>query len=195
MVKNTKTTISVIVLVIVIALSYQAYQSYHYLTFINSVEPSGDDFTYALYNHDYLFGDPHFYVMKLNRGAHPEEIDYEIGYNEKTGQVDVRNWPGDVILENFEESYNYAADPKLELINGRHLVLKRGGYYFSLYDVAKGSAVFNECCPFKEWSAQSIHAERGPKPGKLPKNERTNYGIWVEKNIQNKIKEYIEANK
>lgn len=167
----------------------------NYLDYIQHVESPDGKYNYCLYS-DFSIGDPGFLVLKLDKSVNPKEL--KIDYSIKNGiSAKDADWIySRQILDNYDEASQYCKDPKLELIDKRFLVFSRGGFMFSLYDIKLQKDTFNNCCPWNDWASHNIWAEKGTNyKGPIPKDEKSDYGIWVEKNIHNKIKDYIEKNK
>jgi len=167
----------------------------NYLDYYQHIESPDGKYNYGLYS-DFSIGDPGYVVLKLEKGINPKEL--KIDYSLKDGiSDDDADWMySKEILSNYDEASYYCKDPKIELIDNRFLVFSRGGYMFSLYDVKIEKDTFNNCCPWNEWASQNIWAEKGSDyKGPIPKNEKSDYGIWIENNIDKKIKEYIEKNR
>lgn len=167
----------------------------NYLEYYQHIESPDGKYNYALYS-DFGIGDPGFLVLKLEKEVDPKEL--KIDYSLRNGiSSDDAEWMySREILSNYDEASLYCKDPKFELIDNRFLVFSRGGFMFSLYDIKIEKDTFNNCCPWNEWASQNIWAEQGTDyKGTIQKNEKSDYGIWIEKNIDMKIKEYIEKNR
>lgn len=167
----------------------------NYLDYYQHIKSPNRKYNYGLYS-DFSIGDPGFLVLKLEQGINPKKL--KIDYSLKNGiSADDADWIySREILNNYDEASQYCKDPKIELIDNRFLVFSRGGYMFSLYDIKIEKDTFNNCCPWNEWASQNIWAEKGKDyKGQIPKNKKSDYGIWIEKNLEKKIKEYIEKNK
>ena len=135
-------------------------------------------------------------VLKLEGDINPSSIKIDFNNNDANSHKNADWILSRQILDNYEESSDYASNPKIELISNRFLVFSRGGHYFALYDLKLNKDTFNNCCPFSDWGSKNIWAEKGTNyKGKIPKDEKSDYGLWVEKNIENKIKNYIATNK
>ena len=167
----------------------------NYLDYIQHVESPDGKYNYCLYS-DFSIGDPGFLVLKLDKSINPKEFKIEYSIKNGISSKDASWIYSRQILDNYDEASQYCKDPKLELIDKRFLVFSRGGYMFSLYDLKLDKDTFNNCCPWNAWASQNIWAEKGSDyKGSIPKDEKSDYGIWIEKNIHNKILTYIKQNK
>lgn len=168
----------------------------NYIDYIQHIESPDKKYNYCLYSDAIGIGDPGFKVLKLDKEINPKTLkvrwNFKKGIDRKDGEwLYLRQ-----ILYNYEESSYYATDPKIEIINNRFLVFSRGGYYFGLYDIKLQKDIINICCPWSDWASQNIWTEKGTNyKGDIPKDEKSDYGLWIEKNIHNKIKNYITTNK
>tara|TARA_B110000967_G_C18646085_1_gene440962 strand:+ start:65 stop:634 length:570 start_codon:yes stop_codon:yes gene_type:complete len=167
----------------------------NYLDYYQHIESPNGKYNYGLYS-GFSIGDPGFLVLKLEKGINPKEL--KIDYSLKNGiSGEDADWMySREILNNYDEASQYCKDPKIELIDNRFLVFSRGGFMFSLYDIKIEKDTFNNCCPWNEWASQNIWAEKGTDyKGPIPMDEKSDYGIWIKKNIDRKINEYIQSNK
>lgn len=170
--------------------------SMNYLDYQQHIESPDGQFNYCLYSDDIGISDPGFKVLKIEKFINPEELKIDWNFKDGVSQKDF-NWIADrEMLSNYDESSYMCNEPKIELIENRFLVFSRGGYYFALYDLKIDKDTFNNCCPFNEWASQNIWAEKGTNyKGAIPENEKSDYGVWIEKNIHNPIDNYIKANR
>ena len=167
----------------------------NYLHYYQHIESPDGKFNYGLYS-DFSIGDPGFLVLKLEKGIDPKNLKIDYSLTNGISAKDADWMYSREILNNYDEASEYCNDPKIELIDNRFLVFSRGGYMFSLYDLKIEKDTINNCCPWNDWASQNIWAEKGTNyKGPIPKNEKSDYGIWIEKNIDHRIKEYIEKNK
>jgi len=177
-------------------LGFRVYKDIYFLTFIEQLENPDKNEIYALFKHDYPFANPNFYVFRFDSKINPADLNYKSTTNGKLTQVEFREMMDNVILENYEEDNSKASDPKIMNMNNHFLVMERGGYFFALYDLQKNKPIYNECCPFGIWASQNIWTEKGSYfKGDIKKGEKSDYGIWIEKNIHEPILNYIEENK
>jgi hypothetical protein len=168
----------------------------NYVDYIHHIESPDKNYNFVLYSDAIGIGDPGFMVLKLEKEINPETVKVKWNYKNGSDKKDAEWLYSRQILYNYEESGNYASNPKIDLIDNRFLVFSRGGYYLGLYDIKLQKDVFNNCCPFGDWASQNIWAKNGTNyKGDIPKDESSDYGIWIEKNIHNKIKDYIRMNK
>jgi hypothetical protein len=194
--KNLKIIIIAAFVLTFILLGYRIYKNLFYLSFVNSVEYSEKGQIYALFKHDYLFANPNFYVFRFDREINPKDLNYKSTYNIFLTQEEYNKTMDKVILENYEEDDSKTSNPNIKILEKHFLVMERGGYYFSLYNLKTNKSIFNNCCPFSDWARQNIWSEKGTYyNGIIEKNEKSDYGIWIKKNIHNKILKYIENNK
>lgn len=168
----------------------------NYVDYIEHIESSDGQYNYCLYSDGIGVGDPGFMVLKIEREVEPEKLKINWSFRNGVSEQDTEWMLSREILSNYEESSYYASNPKLELIDNRFLVFSRGGYMFGLYDTKLEKDIFNNCCPWNDWVSQNVWAKNGTEySGKVEKNEESDYGLWVEKNIHNKIAEYIKVKK
>ena len=185
-----------LVLLSISLLGYKIYKNLHYLTFIQQVENPDKNEIYALFKHDYPFANPNFYVFRFDSKIDPADLNYKSVYNGNLTQAEFSEMMDNVILENYEEDNSKASNPKIKIINNHFLIMERGGYFFALYDLQKNKPIFNECCPFGTWGSQNIWAEKGTYfKGEIKKDEKSDYGIWIEKNMHEPILNYIKEKK
>lgn len=168
----------------------------NYVEYIEHIESPDGMNNYCLYADNIGISDPGFSVLKIDKNVDPKTLYLNWTFENGMSEED-REWMlSREILANYEESSSYASDPKIDLIENRFLVFSRGGYMFRLYDTKLETAIINDCCPFSTWASQNFWSENGEKPPKpVEKNQHSDYGLWVEENIQNKIKAYIRLNK
>ncbi|SFU73300.1 hypothetical protein [Pontibacter akesuensis] len=168
----------------------------NYVDYIEHIESPDGLYNYCLYEDALGISDPGFSVLKIEKNVDPETIYINWSFENGVSEED-REWMlSREILANYEESSSYASDPKIDLIDNRFLVFSRGGYMFGLYDTKLETAIINDCCPFGRWASQNIWSEKGNRQYKpVKKDQKSDYGLWVEENIQNKIKSYIRLNK
>jgi hypothetical protein len=163
--------------------------------FIQEIKSPDGKYNFCLYAANEI-KDEDFMVLKLEENINPKSVKIDLNNKDTVSQKNADWVLSRQIFSNYEESSAYASNPKIDLISNRFLVFSRGGYYFGLCDLKLNKDTFNNCCPFCEWEAQNIWAEKGIYyKGDIPKDEKSDYGLWVKKNIHNKIKNYIVINK
>ena len=162
----------------------------NYLDYSQHVNSPDGKFNYGLYS-DFGIGDPGYYVLKLDKNVDPEKLYIKFSFNNGVKSED-REWlRGREVLYNYDEAGFFTSDPKLEIINQRHLVFSRGGYYFGLYDLKIAKDTFNDGSPW-----HSYHSENENKDEKYDRDkEKKAYGQWIEQNLDAKIRDYIETNR
>ncbi len=169
----------------------------NYLDYSQHIESPDGLFNYCLYFDGVGVGDPGYYILKLEKSIDPEKksIDPEkvkINWSFKNGSStkDLEWIRRKQILFNYDEAGLFTSNPNLEVINKRHLVFSRGGYYFGLYDMKSQKDTFNVSSPWNEWREQSgFYSERYDE-----KKEKAEYGQWIQNNLHNKIQAYIVTN-
>lgn len=163
----------------------------NYLDYSQHVKSPDGKFNYCLYFDGVGIGDPGYYVLKLDKNIDPEKL--KIDWNFKNGaKIEDIEWiEKKQVLFNYDEAGLFISDPKIEILNNRHLVFSRGGYFFGLYDLKIEKDTFNIGSPWNEWRDKS-----GYKSEKYNRdNEEIAYGQWVKQNLDDKIRNYIETNK
>ena len=129
--------------------------------------------------------------MKLDKKIDPEKLYINWNFNKGTKAEDTEWIRDKEVLFNYDEAGLFTSDPKIEIINNRHLVFTRGGYYFGLYDLKISKDTFNIGSPWNEWRDKS-----GYKSEKYDRDkEEKAYGQWIKENLDTKIRDYIETNK
>lgn len=138
-----------------------------------------------------------FIVLKLESSVNAKSITYNPNSNNMNiAQSSVDLEMTKAVLKNEERRSDFATSPNIQLVKNRFLVFSRGGKYYGLYELEMDKSVFNEFDPFGAWASQNIWAKKGTYyKGEIPKDEKSDYGIWVDKNIHNKIDEYIKKDK
>lgn len=163
---------------------------------IQEIKSPDGKYNFCLFAHTH-FRYSDFIVLKLESSIDAKTITY----NPNSNNINISKSSIDLemtkeVLKNGERRRDFTHNPNIQLINNRLLVFSRGGMYFGLYELETDKSVFNEFDPFGVWGSQNIWAEKGTYyKGEIPKDEKSDYGIWVEKNIHNKIVEYIKQNK
>lgn len=163
----------------------------NYLSYCQHLKSPDGQYNYCLYFDGIGMGDPGFYVLKLKKNIDPEKL--KIDWNFKTGtkSEDIDWINKHQILFNYDEAGLLTSNPKIELINERHIVFSRGGYYFGLYDLESQKDTFNIGSPWNEFREKSGYiSEKYDK-----KKEEKAYGHWVKLNISDRIADYISTNK
>ncbi len=132
----------------------------HYL-YVNHIEHEGA--VYALFE-DGSFtncggpGDPSWQVYKIHKNINPHELKIPcdvdvIDLGEKQAGVEL-------ILSNYSEDGTDVFRAKIQIINDKHLVFKRGGSYYGLYDLQEDRAIVNVWNP---WGRYKDYKERKEK--------------------------------
>ena len=162
------------------------------MRFHQKVESPDGKYNYCLYLNTAGFGDPGFYVVKLDKSVDPKRI-----HIDSLGHIrdwkEVTKWIKDhQILSNYDEGGDYTANPKIEILHDRFLVLSRGGYYFDLYDLKLGKAIFNTFSPWQDWSVTSSTMKNDKLDMVKAKKE---YGEWIKSHLNDPIWDYVQKNK
>jgi len=161
------------------------------MKFHQKVESPDGKYNYCLYLNTAGFGDPGFYVVKLDKSVDPTRI-----HIDSLGSIrdwkEVTKWIMDhQILSNYDEGGLYTAQPKIEILHNRFLTLSRGGFYFELYDLKLDKAVFNSFSPWGDWSVTSKSMKADKLDMDLAKKE---YGEWIKAHLNDPILEYMQKN-
>jgi hypothetical protein len=167
----------------------------NYIDYHSKLEVDTGNFNYALYLDGVGIGDPGYTVVRLEKSISPEDVYIKWtpseGINYDVNHEKIEWFRERIILENYDEAGLFTSDPKIEIINNRHLVFSRGGYYFGLYDLKISKDTFNIGSPWNEWLDKS-----GYKSEKYDKDkEEKAYGQWIKENLDTKIRDYIETNR
>ncbi|POY37961.1 hypothetical protein C3K47_05405 [Solitalea longa] len=127
-----------------------------------------------------------FHILKIEKAIGPDRQISKTDYD----------WILDrELINNFEESMTYATNPKIKLIDNRFLIFSRSDYQFALYDLKLNKDILNIRDPWSEWASKNIWAENGTDYKTDIKDERTDYGLWIKKNLDDKIVEYLKTNR
>jgi hypothetical protein len=161
------------------------------MKFQQKVESPDGKYNYCLYLNSGGFGDPGFWVIKLDKRVDPKKI-----YIDSVGHIrdwkEVTKWIKDrQILSNYDEGGKYTSNPKIEIRSNRFLTLSRGGFYFELYDIKLDKAIFNTFSPWGDWSPTSTAMKADKLDDDLVKKE---YGEWIKVHLNDPIIDYIEKN-
>jgi hypothetical protein len=158
------------------------------LSYQSSIESSDGKYNYCLFTENGGIGDPGFYVLKLDKNIDPTKIQEDsfntVEYNKAKQWTDRTQ-----VLSNYDEISLFTSNPGIELINNRFLVMKRGGYYFGLYDLKLDTPIVNVASPATEYHY--------PHPRNEPRDaakEKEAYEKYIQENLDGKIKEYIQLN-
>lgn len=161
------------------------------MKFHQKVESPDGKYNYCLYLNTAGFGDPGFWVVKLDKSVNPKKIHVDSSRHVRDWKEVTRWVLKNQIIGNYDEGGEFTANPKLELLNKRFLVLSRGGYYFELYDLKLDKAVFNTDSPWNDW----IPTSTTMKADKLDMDlARKDYGEWIKTNLNDPIAEYMRKN-
>jgi hypothetical protein len=164
------------------------------LTYIQHVESPDKQFNICLFE-DSDFNSVEFHILKIEKDIDPTQLSLRKKIEGNINKKDY-DWILDrELINNFEESTTYAKNPKIELIDNRFLVFSRNGRHFALYDFNISKDPFDIRSPWDHWSTQNIWAEKGTDFKTDIKDEKTDYGLWIDKNIHSKIVDYIKTQK
>jgi hypothetical protein len=156
------------------------------LTYIQHIESPDRQSNICLYKENTGADNVEFHILKIEKTFDPDRQINKTDYD----------WILDrELINNFEESMTYARDPKIELIDNRFLIFSRSDYQFALYDLKLNKDILNINNPWSEWASRNIWAEKGTDYKTDTKDERTDYKLWIKKNLDNKIAEYLKANR
>ena len=148
-------------------------------------------YNYALYMDTWGIGDQGYYVLQLEKVIKPEEVYVEINFSDGINEKQNEWLKERTILFNYSEAGFHHSEPNIQLLNNRHLVFSRGGYYYSLYDLKLQKDTFNDSSPWHSYresgTSQSEKFDR-QKVGKA-------FDLWMSKNLSKKIENYIKENK
>lgn len=163
----------------------------NYFDYSQHVKSPDGRFNYCLYFDDVGIGDPGYYVLMLDKKVDPENLYINWNFKKGTKAEDTEWIRSKQVLFNYDEAGFFTSNPKLEIINNRHLVFSRGGYYFGLYDLKISKDTFNIGSPWHAWLEKSGY--------KIEKNDRDKeekaYEQWIKENLDAKIRDYIETNR
>jgi hypothetical protein len=164
----------------------------NYLEYSQHIKSPDGKFNYCLYLDNVGIGDdPGYYILKLNKSINPEKLYIKWSSDNGVKAEDSEWLRNKQILFNYDEAGFLTSNPKLEIINNRHLVFSRGGYYFGLYDIKTEKDTFNIGSPWNEWKNKSNYKSEKYDRDK----EEVEYRSWLKQNIDRKIRNYIESNK
>jgi hypothetical protein len=163
----------------------------NYLDYYQHIESPDGNFNYCLYFDNVGIGDPGYYILKLDKKVDPEKL--YVNWNFKRGiKTQDSEWIKDrELLFNYDEAGFLTSNPKIEIINNRHIVFSRGGYYFGLYDLKIEKDTFNISSPWNEWYKESGYIIKN----RNRKEMEEAYEQWIKENLDDKIETYIETNK
>jgi len=177
-------------------IALKVYKSLYYLTFIEQIESKNTNDVFALYKRDFLISAPSFYVLKFEDKVDSNNSKYKSVFNTEQTQLKFNELMDKVILENYDEDRAKTTNPKIRVIENDFLVMERGGYFFSLYNLKLDKAIYNDCCPFGAWASQNYWAVNGTNYRHTGQEDfKSDYGIWVENNLHQPILNYINVNK
>jgi hypothetical protein len=163
----------------------------NYFDYSQHVKSPDGNFNYCLYFDNVGIGDPGYYVLKLDKKVDPEKLYINWNFKKGTKAEDTEWIRRKQVLCNYDEAGLFTSNPKLEIINNRHLVFSRGGYYFGLYDLKTEKDTFNIGSPWHEWLDKSGYTSEKYDRDK----EEIAYGQWIKENLDTKIRDYIETNR
>jgi len=148
-------------------------------------------YNYALYMDTWGVGDQGYYILQLEKNINPEEVYVEINFSDGIDKKQ-NEWVKErTVLFNYSEAGFHHSDPNIQLINNRHLVFSRGGFYYSLYDLKLQKDTFNESSPWHRFRESGTYeSEKFDR-----KKEGKAFDEWISENLNKKIEEYIEENK
>jgi hypothetical protein len=127
-----------------------------------------------LYKENTGINNVEFHILKIEKTIDPD------GHISKTDY----DWILDrELISNFEESMTYARNPKIEIVDNRFLIFSRSDYRFALYDLKLNKDIKNIHNPWSEWASTNIRAENGTDYKTDIKDERTEYGLRIKKNL------------
>lgn len=156
------------------------------LTYVQHIESPDRQFNICLYKENTGVNNVEFHILKIEKSVNPDGQISKIDYD----------WILDrELINNFEESITYARNPKIELVDNRFLIFSRSDYQFALYDLKFKKDILNIHNPWSEWASNNIWAEKGTNYKTDLKDERTDYGLWIKKNLDDKIVEYLKTNR
>lgn len=164
---------------------------FDYLNYYQHIDLPNSKFYYALYTDNADIGDIEFDVLRIEKSINPKELNLKWSLNKR--DTIAENWIKDrKILSNYEEGSSLTNNANIKILNNRFLVFSRGNLYFALYDLVADSAVVDFYSPWHGWVETVNH---GPDYRSDVELENKLYKAWIEKNLQNPIKDYIKKNK
>ena len=103
--------------------------------YMSKIEMNQGSFDYALYGDGVGIGDPGYYVLKIEKGVKPEDVNIDWTFNDGVNR-EQEQWRRErTILSNYAEAGYFLDDPKIELLHNRFIVMSRGDIYHGLYDI------------------------------------------------------------
>lgn len=182
-------TLKNIYLVIIIGLFTSC--KFDYLNYYQHIESPNDKYNYALYTDNSGIGDIEFNVLRIEKNINPQELNFKWSFNERDTIAEI--WIQDrKILSNYEEGSSFTDNANIKVLNNRFLVFSRGDLYFALYDLVADSAVIDVYSPWHGWAKTVNH---DPEYRSNVKLEKQQYKVWIEKNLQEPINDYIKKYK
>lgn len=144
-------------------------------------------YNYCFYTTSGGMGDPGYYLFKFDKNVdYKTVVDSFNNVESKTGNKWLERHQ---MLFNYDEISLFTSNPGIELINNRFLVMKRGGYYFGLYDLKLDTPIVNVASPATEYHYS--HPRNEPRDAA---KEKEAYEKYIQESLDGKIKEYIQLN-
>lgn len=160
-----------------------------YLEYVEYIPSPDKKWNYGLYVDNVGIGDLGFYVLKLEKEIDPKHLKIRWRFNDGISQEDVDWLERKTIFSNYEEAGYNASNPKIKIIEEKYLVLSRGGFYYSLYDLKSDSVILNLDSPWNSWRETY---ERPADYSHDADKEEELYDKWIEENLHNKILTYLK---
>jgi|GEM_PF-3011548 len=128
------------------------------LKFIMSVEAADGKGRYALYESLSGFDDLNWIVYLMPPGFEADALDGQAPthFEEYSEPDQTREY---VVLWNWSEGANFLENPEIEILDGRFLVMRRGGLLHGVYDISNEEEVFNESSPWHVYQYGSTAEE------------------------------------
>lgn len=92
---------------------------------------------------------------------------------------------------NYSETGDHCENPGIAIINNRYFVFSRGGLYHSLYDIKEDKVLVNDESPWASYLSSDQFKKHGNNSP--PESNGSAIDIWVEENINSKIKKIINT--
>jgi hypothetical protein len=156
------------------------------LTFLQKLVSPDQDEVYALFR-DYTGpSDPAWFVFVFPKGTKPE------GMTIPSCCEDIPLWRNRCVLWNWSEDGSDMEGAHIELLNGRFLLMVRGGLYYGLYDTATHKTLLNDPSPWHTWFR--VTGQTGNEwAGRPNSEERAACHAWVKENMHARIVELMSA--
>ncbi len=147
------------------------------------------DYNYGLYRDAYGIREQGYYVLKLEKNITPEDV--FLKFSMKGLDKAEREWLDQrLIMFNYVKGRRYIEGPKIEFIDNRFLVFKRGGYYYGLFDSELKTIKYYIASPW-----DNFILEKKGSSFLSSEKEEIEYTKWIKENIHDKINTYILANR